>query len=888
MVDPNGGAPCTAVLTAGATQDPLGSGQGQCQALSPVTDQVAGENSVPVSISQCPGPSQIRGIETADSESPIQVVQLPPGQDSPIQKTGEKVGKLIGKVGKEGNVGKEGEKSDESKVVQLPPGQDSPIQKTGEKVGKLIGKVGKEGNVGKEGEKSDESKVSHARGVGSPKEGKPGTIKVCQLRSASQFSINLQVGDRCVSAVVDSAAEVSIISDKVYRSLKKTPNKLRDVTLHTAGRQMVMQGFIVGPVQMKIGSRWYQEILYVAPIEQDMLLGFDILRGKSILDMVKGTLTFDGQELSLDVGSSSGQAHVARVTVAKRHVIPPNCAVQLPCRLSQEMSDYVMEPVEKLRVLAPRVVRSAGEEPIMCLVNVSDRYQLIKKGAKIARAYPVEEFLEESPDECHQEEMSVPQDGSQDGRQKSFEVGPQVAAVSLDGTESSNVKTALPEHLRMVYDNSVEHLSPEECSQLADLLRNYQDVFAKNEFDLGTFSEIEHTIDVQGAKPVKQRMRRTPACFAGEEEAHLDKMLKAGVIQESTSEWASAPVLIRKRDGTVRWCIDYRALNEVTVKDNFPLPLVDDCLDTLSGSVWFSKLDANSAYWQVKIKGEDRKKTAFITKYGLFEHVRMGFGLCNGPATCARVVNLVLRSLNWKTVLAFLDDILVLGKSFQDHLSNLEEALARFRQYGLKLKPKKCVFFCKQVEFLGRIVSQDSLSMSDVDIKTVKDWPTPLCSKDVERFAGLANYHRTFVKDFSRLAEPLYQVVGKNKFKWGEEQQWSFDALKHALTNPPVLSLPNREDEMILDTDASDHAIGAELIQVQNGEEKVIAYGSLALTAEQRKYCVTRKELLAVLRFTRQFRHHLLGKPFVVRTDHASLIWLTRFREHSMMMSMLK
>ena len=168
----------------------------------------------------------------------------------------------------------------------------------------------------------------------------------------------------------------------------------------------------------------------------------------------------------------------------------------------------------------------------------------------------------------------------------------------------------------------------------------------------------------------------------------------------------------------------------------------------------------------------------------------MGFGLCNAPATYARVINLVMRSLNWKTVLAFLDDILVSGNSFEDHLLNLEEALARFRQYGLKLKPKKCLFFQKQVEFLGRNVSQNSLSMSEVDIKTVMDWPTPSCSKHVERFMGLANYHRAFVKDFSRLAEPLYRVVGKNQFKWETEQQTAFDALIEALTHPPVLALP--------------------------------------------------------------------------------------------------
>ena len=220
-----------------------------------------------------------------------------------------------------------------------------------------------------------------------------------------------------------------------------------------------------------------------------------------------------------------------------------------------------------------------------------------------------------------------------------------------------------------------------------------QDVFAKTEFDLGHFSEIEHSVNTGQSRPIKQRMRRTPACFTGEEEAHLKKILEAGVIQESTSEWASAPVLIRKRDGSVRWCIDYRALNDVSVKDVFPLPLVDDCLDTLAGSVWFSKLDANSAYWQVKIKDGDRKKTAFITKYGLFEHVKMGFGLCNAPATFARVMNLVLRGLSWKTVLAFLDDVLVLGKTFSYHLVNLADALSRFREHGLKLKPKKCLFF---------------------------------------------------------------------------------------------------------------------------------------------------------------------------------------------------
>ena len=244
------------------------------------------------------------------------------------------------------------------------------------------------------------------------------------------------------------------------------------------------------------------------------------------------------------------------------------------------------------------------------------------------------------------------------------------------------------------------------------------------------------------------------------------------------SDWASSPVLIHKRDGSVRWCIDYRALNEVTVKDTFPLPLIEQCLDTLAGNAWFTKLDANSAYWQVLVSPEDRKKTAFVTKYGLFEHVRMGFGMTNSPATFSRVINLVLRGLTWKTVLAFLDDILVMGMNFEDHLSNLIETLERFRLHGLKLKPRKCILFQKEVEFLGRNVSSNQLKMTSKDTKTVEEWPVSTSSKEVERFLGLANYHRVFVKNFAEKAQVLYSLTGKNKFRWGQEEQEAFESLK--------------------------------------------------------------------------------------------------------------
>ena len=228
--------------------------------------------------------------------------------------------------------------------------------------------------------------------------------------------------------------------------------------------------------------------------------------------------------------------------------------------------------------------------------------------------------------------------------------------------------------------------------------------------------------------------------------------------------------------------------------------------------------------------------------------------------------------------MAFLDDVLVLGKSFDDHVENLAEVFDRCRQYGIKLKTKKCDLFRQEVEYLGRTVGRDGMRVSQSFIDTMDKWKPPTSTKEVERFCGYANYHRNFIKDFAGIAAPLYGLTGKNKFHWEEEHQCAFEQLKSALSSAPVLTIPTKDGYFILDTDASDIAIGAELIQIQDGEERSISFCSFSLTPEQRKYCTTKKELLAVVRFTRHFRHYLLGRQFDVRTDHSSLQWLMNFK----------
>jgi len=264
---------------------------------------------------------------------------------------------------------------------------------------------------------------------------------------------------------------------------------------------------------------------------------------------------------------------------------------------------------------------------------------------------------------------------------------------------------------------------------------------------------MKHRISTSDEEPVQERLRQTPMRFVGEEESALKKMLDGGIIQPSSSEWASAPVLVRKKDGSVRYAIDYRKLNAKTIKDNYPLPLIAECLDSLQGSLWFHGLDLAAGYWQVVLDPKDAHKTAFVTKYGLFEYNRMPFGLCNAPATFQRVMHLVLRGLGWKQVLVYLDDVVVLGSSFKESLLNLKTTLQRFRKHTLKLKPKKCQLFQKEVKFLGRIVSSDGVKVSDEHIRCVRDWQTPRNAVELTKFLGFINYHREFIPRLSQKAE---------------------------------------------------------------------------------------------------------------------------------------
>ena len=663
--------------------------------------------------------------------------------------------------------------------------------------------------------------------------------------------IKIKVGGKEVTAVIDSGAEKSVLREDIAKTtgLDEHSHEMAEVKGAFPGNSS--RARLLRDIPICIGDRIYTADVILSTLNAEMLLGWDFLmKYNCILDCGNRVMIIDGVRFDVQYRERDPQS-VNQLQLISALRIPPMSAVVVPVKSDHPITTNEIVESQDLDVaevtLVPTVV-CAGTELSVMLCNTGLTYNCVEAGTVVGTVEPCDTL-------------------------------PEIVEDTTQVTGPHSDESYVPEHLQALYEASIEQLNPGQSQQLALLLTAYGDVFSSNDFDLGEFTATDHTIHTGDAAPVKQRMRRTPLGFEHEEENHLKKMLQFGVIQSSQSSWAAAPVLVRKKDGSVRYCIDFRALNERTRKDAFPLPRIEECLDTLNGSMYYNTLDMASGYWQINIAPQDRHKTAFVTRHGLFEHVRMGFGLCNAPATFQRAINLVLHGLLWKSVLAYLDDLIVLGKTFEESLHNLEEVFCRLRKYNLKLKPRKCSLFHTTVEFLGRQVTHKGTQITETKLKLVKDWPPPKTRKDMQAYLGFMNYHREFISKFADLAEPLYVMLRKKAvFKWETEHQAAFESLKRQAAQDIVLAFPNNEDPFILDTDASDCAVAGVLIQCQAGVESPVAFASKSLKPEQRRYCTTRKELLAVVTFTRQFRHYLLGRPFLIRTDHHSLIWLTRFK----------
>jgi len=315
----------------------------------------------------------------------------------------------------------------------------------------------------------------------------------------------------------------------------------------------------------------------------------------------------------------------------------------------------------------------------------------------------------------------------------------------------------VPEFLRKLFEEKTRDLNEEQREQFAKFLNEFQDVFSE-EIMAGNCKTVEHSIEIEGLSPIKQTPRRIPFHLRKEVDNLIEEMRQQGVIEEC-SPWISPAVLVKKKDGSVRFCVDFRKLNAITKKDSYPIPRIDDMLDRLAGNTWFSPLDLKSGYWQVRIRPEDREKTAFSIGKGLWQFTVMPFDLCNAPATFERLMEEVLQQLINKICLVYLDDVIIFSENFEDMLERLVQVFQRLRSANLKLNPKKCSFLRKEIKYLGHVISEKGVSTDEGKISSVRDWPVPCTKKQVRSFLGFCSYYRRFVKNFSLIAKSLFSLT---------------------------------------------------------------------------------------------------------------------------------
>ena len=424
-----------------------------------------------------------------------------------------------------------------------------------------------------------------------------------------------------------------------------------------------------------------------------------------------------------------------------------------------------------------------------------------------------------------------------------------------------------------------EQLTPEQKTELCTLLKEVSGVMSNIP---GVTRMAEHCIETGNARPVKLPPYRIPQAYRETIQLEVKEMLEAGIIEPSTSDWCAPIVPVKKKDGTLRLCVDYRRLNAVSESDAYPMPRVDDLIDRLGGVSYITTMDLTRGYWQVPVSPDDKHKTAFAAPSGLFQFTRMPFGLKGAPATFQRLVDRVLQGLEEFSG-AYIDDIIVFSKLWTDHVRHLQVVLGRLQLAGLTVKISKCHFGVTACSYLGFVVGGGLVKPELSKVQAVLNFPTPTDKTGVRAFLGLTGYYRRFIPDFASLAAPLTDLTRKcapTRVSWSNECEQAFKSLKGCLCSDPVLRSPNFEKQFILQTDASNRGIGAVLSQCdEEGQEHPVAYYSRKLLPREERYSTVEKECLAIKEAIHHFRTYLLGRQFKVETDHQALVWMDRLKD---------
>ena len=432
-----------------------------------------------------------------------------------------------------------------------------------------------------------------------------------------------------------------------------------------------------------------------------------------------------------------------------------------------------------------------------------------------------------------------------------------------------------------VCEPQLDHLTAEHQAQLKQVLS--AKVFSTSG-QLGSVTAVEHRIELT-EEPKKKSPYPVPPALREVLNNQISEMIEQGVIRECSSPYASPVLLVKKKgkDGnSYRFCNDFRELNRCTVKDAFPLPRIETLLASIGPrSSVFSQLDQKAAYWQVKLEEESQLKTAFLTDQGQFCYNTLAFGLCNGPATCQRLMSTVLKDLLYKSVLIYLDDALIFTETMEEHVQVLQDVCSRLEAAGIRLNPEKCRFAQSEVTFLGHRISKGKICPAMDNVEAIKCYKRPTSVKEVQRFVGMCGYFRQFVPNFSVRAVGLTDLTRQDKFQWTEAAERSFQDLKEAMVSYPVVRPADAQQPFRVTTDACGRGWGAVITQGEGADEHAVAYASGKWTECQSRYTTTEHGLLAVLKAVTRFRWLVLGSEFVIVTDHQALKWLWRLKDPS-------
>src|SRR6218665_2165023 len=677
-------------------------------------------------------------------------------------------------------------------------------------------------------------------------------IRSRYVQSSDSAYLRGDLNGRVVFALLDSGSQSCLCPSRMVWPADIQPSAQTLIAAKGSHIQVIGET----TVKLYVGDEAFMVPVLITPQLDDLILGLSWMEAVA-LRWQFGDRWVEVKGRRLLLHRRSGIARCRRIAAAQDTEIPPFSesnveAYAILPNLEKTRTSFSTQPtmLDTGLIVAGTLLPERTMDLTVRVMNPTSRVIRLKQGVR-----------------CDLEEVTVL------GKASAADTNVPVRCSTIQQQATPDAETIL----RPLWTDIAEDVPEEIRQKLRSTILEHSGAFSLSDSDLGFTDLVQHEIDTGSETPVRQALRCQPLMLLPLIDEQVELMLQQGLIERSCSEWASNIVIVTKKDGTPRFCVDYRAVNNKTRKDTYPLPLISECLDSLGGAGWFSTFDLKAGYHQVAAHPKDRHKTAFITRGGSFQFRVLPFGLANSPSCFSRLMGLVMAGLNFAICLVYLDDIIVFASDLDTHLQRLIQVLVRLSSANLKLKPSKCHLLQRRVLFLGHVVSGEGIATDPDKVGAVKNWPTPTKLKDVRAFLGLCSYYRKFVPEFAQIARPLHALTKKDtRFAWSEECNMAFELLKERLTEAPVLALPNDTGTYVLDTDASGESIGAVLSQIQDGQERVICFGSRVCSPAERNYDVTRRELLAIVYFLKTYRAYLLGRKFLLRTDHSALQWLRR------------